>query len=105
MPRLRAVGWPRCNCLDAFLEDGLGKNGCGRGAVAGYVRGLGGNFTNQLSADILKRILEVDFLGYRDAVLGDGGGSKLLLDDDVAALGPSVALTASARMFTPRRIA
>ena len=40
-----------------------------------------------MRAHVLHRILEVDFLGYGHAVLGDGGRTKLLLNYDVAALG------------------
>ena len=76
-----------CNCLDAFLEDGLGQHGGGRGAVAGYVGGLGGDFANELRADVFDRVLEVDLFGHRHAVLGDGGRAKLLFNYDVAALG------------------
>ncbi len=73
--------------LDAFLVDGLGQDG-GRGrAVARHVGGLGSDFLDQLGAHVLPGILELDFLGHRDAVLGAGGGAELLVKDDVLAAG------------------
>src|SRR5476651_956915 len=36
---------------------------------------------------ILELVLKLDFLGDGDAVLGDAGRAKALLDDDIAALG------------------
>ena len=56
-------------------------------SVAGYVRGLGGDFANHLCAHVLERVAELNLLGDGDAVLGDGGGTELLLNNDVAALG------------------
>jgi len=75
------------NGLHAFTEDGLGQNGCCGGAVAGDIGSLGGDFFHELRANVLQRVLELDFLGYGHAVLGDGGRAKLLLDYDVASLG------------------
>ena len=74
--------------LHAFAEDGLRQHGCSRGPVPGNVRSLRGNFTHQLCAHILKRVLQVDFLGHRHAVLGDGGRAEFLLNYDVPALRP-----------------
>ena len=73
--------------LRAFAEDRLREHGCRRGAVAGDVGRLARHFTDHLGAHVLERILEVDFLRDGDAVLGDGGGAELLVEDDVAALG------------------
>ena len=73
--------------LDAFAEDSLGENGGRGGAVASYVGGLGGDFTDHLRAHVFERVLQLDFLGDGDAVLGDDGRAKLLLDHRVAALG------------------
>ena len=73
--------------LRAFAVDRLREHGRGGGAVARRVRGLAGDFAHHLRAHVLERILEVDFLGDRDAVLGDGRRSELLVEDDVAALG------------------
>ncbi len=75
------------NRLGAFLHDRLGENRGGRGAVAGEVVGLGGDLTDELGAEILELVLELDLLRHRHTVLGDAGGAERLLDDDVAALG------------------
>ena len=83
----RRVGAGR-HRLHAFAEDGLGQNRRRRGAVAGHVAGLGGDFLHQLRAHVLHRVLQLDFLGHRHAVLGDGGRTELLLDHNVPALGP-----------------
>ena len=64
------------------------EDGGGRRAVTGDVVGLLGDFLDQLGADPLVGILEVDLLGDRDAVVGDRGGAPLLLEHDVAALRP-----------------
>src|SRR5688500_15186207 len=61
--------------LEAFANDGLGENGGGGGAVAGFVRGGGSNFLHHLGAHVLELVLELDFLRNRHAVLGDGGGA------------------------------
>ena len=73
--------------LHAFAEDGLGQNGCGGGAVAGHVGGLGSHFAHHLRAHVFERILQLDFLCYGHAVLGDDRRAELLFDHRVAALG------------------
>ena len=50
-------------------------------------RRLGRDFLHHLGAHVLERIRELDLLGDGDAVLGDGRGAELLVDDDVPALG------------------
>ncbi len=57
------------------------------GAVTGDVVGLLGDFLDELGADLLVGVLELDLLGDRHAVVGDRGGAPLLLEHDVAALG------------------
>ena len=71
---------------EALVDHGPGEDGGGGGAVAGDVVGLLGDLLDQLGADLLVGVLELDLLGDGDAVLGDGGGAPLLLEDDVAAL-------------------
>jgi hypothetical protein len=51
------------------------------------VVGLLGDLLDQLGADLLVGVLQLDLLGDRDTVVGDRGGAPLLLQDDVAALG------------------
>ena len=72
--------------LGAFAHDRLRQHGRGGGAVAGGVVGLGGDFAQHLRAHVLELVLELDFLGDGDAVLGDARSAEALLDDDVAAL-------------------
>ncbi len=72
--------------LEAFLDERLGEDGRGRGAVTGHVGGLRGGFLDDLGADVLVLVGEFDFLRDRDAVLGDGRGAEALLEHDVAAL-------------------
>jgi hypothetical protein len=75
------------NELHAFADDGLRQHGGRGGAVTGGVAGLGSNFLDHLRAHVLELVLEFDFLGHRDTVLGDGGGAEAALQDHVAALG------------------
>ena len=73
--------------LEALVDDGLGKDGGGGGAVAGDVVGLRRGLLQELGAHVLHGVFEVDFLGDGDAVAADGGGAEFLIEDDVAALG------------------
>src|SRR5690606_882100 len=57
----------------AFLHQGLGEDGGGGGAVAGDVVGLLGDLLDQLGADLLVGVLQLDFLGDGDTVVGDRG--------------------------------
>ena len=70
----------------ALADERLGEHGGGGGAVAGDVVGLLGDLLDELGADLLVRVLELDLLGDGHAVVGDGGGAPLLVQDDVAAL-------------------
>jgi len=72
----------------ALVVDGLGEDGGGGGAVAGHVAGLRGDLLDHTGAHVLVVVGQVDFLGDRDAVLGDGRRTEALLEDDVAPLGP-----------------
>src|SRR5271165_2267472 len=73
--------------LEAFADDGLRQHGRGGGAVAGFVGGVGSDFLYHLRAHVLELVLEFDFLGDGDTVLGDGGGAEALVEHGVAALG------------------
>ncbi|EME62236.1 DNA polymerase II large subunit [Rhodococcus ruber BKS 20-38] len=66
----------------------LGEHGGGGGAVTRDVVRLLGNFLDQLGADLLVRVLELDLLGDGHTIVGDRGGAPLLLEHDVATLGP-----------------
>ena len=74
------------NRLGALLDDRLGENGGGGGAVTGEVRGLRGDFAHHLGAHVLELVFELDLLGDGDAVLGDARRAERLVEDDVAAL-------------------
>ena len=76
-----------CNRLHAFGHDRLGKHGGSGGAVTGGVVRLRSDFLEHLRAHVLELVLEFDFLGDGDAVLGDARSAEALVDDDVAALG------------------
>src|SRR5262249_60591039 len=58
------------NRLGAFTDDGRGEHRRGGGAVAGRVRGLGGDFAHHLRAHVLEVDVELDLLGEGDTVLG-----------------------------------
>ncbi len=73
--------------LHAFADDRLGQHGGGGGAVTGDVGGLGSDFLDHLRAHVLELVLQFDFLGDRNAVLGDGRGAEGALQNHVAALG------------------
>ena len=73
--------------LEPFLEDGSRQHGSGGGAVACLIGGLTGHLAHHFGAHVLEFIGELDLLGDRHSILGDGGGAEGLLDDDVAPLG------------------
>ena len=73
--------------LHAFLDDRLGEDRGGGGAVAGLVAGAAGHFADHLRAHVLELVLELDLLGDGDAVLGDARRAPGLGEDHVAALG------------------
>jgi hypothetical protein len=82
--------------LETLVEDRLGVDGGGGGAVAGDVRGLAGDLLDHLGAHVLVGVLELDFLGDGDAVLGDGRAPKDFSRTTLRPRGPRVTLTALA---------
>jgi hypothetical protein len=87
MPRFSAIGFaPAATLRRPSRTERLGQDGGGGGAVTGDVVGLLGNFLDELGPDLLPRVLELDLLGDRHTIVGDGGRAPLLLQDDVAAL-------------------
>ena len=60
------------------LDHGLREHGRGGGAVTGNVVGLGGDRLDQLRAEILERILEIDVAGDGHPVVGDGRSTESL---------------------------
>ncbi len=73
--------------LQTLVNQRLGQHGGGGGAVAGDVVGLLGDFLDQLGADALVRILEIDLLGDGNTIIGDGGSAIGLVQHHVATLG------------------
>ena len=74
--------------LHAFMHNGLGQHRSGGGTIAGDVIGLGGNFTDQGSAHVFKWIFQFNVLGNGHAIIGDGGRTEFLFQDNVTAFGP-----------------
>jgi hypothetical protein len=70
-----------------LVDHRLGQHGRGRGAVTGDVVGLGGDLLGELGTEVLERVVQLDLTSDGHAVVGDGGRSPLLVEDDVAALG------------------
>src|SRR3954470_11466925 len=77
----------RGHVAQALADQCLGEDGGRRRAVTGDVVGLLRDLLDQLSADLLVGVFELDLFGDRDTVVGDSGGAPLLVQDDVAALG------------------
>ncbi|GIX65650.1 uncharacterized protein BcabD6B2_50850 [Babesia caballi] len=75
------------NGAAAALEDRAGQNRGRGGPIAGLVVGVRRHLANELRAQVLEFVRQLDSFGHGDAVLGDLGCSVRLRDDDVAALG------------------
>ena len=57
------------------MDECLGEDGSGGGAVASDIVSLLGNFLDQLGADLLVSILELDFASDGNTVIGNGRGA------------------------------
>ena len=79
---------PGADVLEALGHDGLTQDDGSRGAITGDLVGLGRDFLQKLGAHVLEGVLQFDLLGDRHPVVGDRGSAVLLVEDDVAALGP-----------------
>src|SRR6202008_4502474 len=77
---------PGRHVAQALAHQRLSQHGRRRRAVAGNVVGLLRYFLNELRADLLPRVLELDLLGDGHTIVGDRGGSPLLLENHVPAL-------------------
>src|SRR6516225_6869653 len=73
--------------MEALADQRLREHGRRRRAVAGHVVGLLRYFLDELGADLLPRVLELDLLGDGHAIVGDRGCAPLLLEYHVTALG------------------
>ena len=69
----------------ALLHHRLGEDRGRSGAISCDVVGLGGDLLDELGAEVLVGILQLDLPSNRDAVVGDRGRAPLLVDDHVAA--------------------
>ena len=78
---------PGGHVAQALVDHGPGEDGGRGGAVTGDVVGLLGHLLDQLGADLLEGVLEVDLLGDGDAVVRDRRRAPLLVEHHVAALG------------------
>src|SRR3954468_19523209 len=78
---------PRGDVLQAVADDGLRQDGRGGGAVTGHVVGGGGHLAHQLGALVLEDVLDLDLARDGHAVVRNGRGAELLVEDYVAALG------------------
>ena len=67
----------RGDVAQALGVDGVGEHRRGAGAVADGVAGLLGRLAEHLRAEVLLRILEIDLLGDRDAVVADERNAPL----------------------------
>src|SRR4029079_7015614 len=85
-PEVHRVG-AGSNRLGAFSDNSLGENRGGGGAVGSNVGGFGSDLAHALGGHALELVLELDFLGDGDAVLGDTGSAERLVEHHIAALG------------------
>src|SRR6266702_2045539 len=72
---------------EPLVHQRLRQHGRGGGAVTGDVVGLGRDFLGELGPEVLVVVLELDLLGDRHTIVGDGGRAPLLVEHDVATLG------------------
>ena len=73
--------------LEALANDRLGEHGRRGGAVARDVVGRRGDLAHELGALVLEDVLDLDLTSDGHAVVRDGRGAELLVEDDVAAPG------------------
>ena len=88
MPRFRRerVG-AGGDVLEALANDRLGEHGRRGGAVARDVVGRRGDLAHELGALVLEDVLDLDLTSDGHAVVRDGRGAELLVEDDVASPG------------------
>ncbi len=70
--------------LVRLAEHRLGEHGGGSGSVAGDFGGLAGGLLDELGAEVLALVAQLDLLGDGDAVLGHVGAPPALVDHGVA---------------------
>src|SRR6266536_147938 len=74
------------NRLGAFLDDGVGEDRRGRGAVPGLFGSLRGDLPHHLCAHVLELVFKLDFFCNGHAVLADTRGAEGFIQHDVATL-------------------
>ena len=87
MPRLSDIGLAPAATFFAGVHHRLGEHGRGGRAVTGDVVGLGGDRLDQLRADILVGVGQLDLAGDRHAVGGDDRRTEGLVEHHVPAAG------------------
>src|ERR1700744_4515743 len=75
------------NVAQALFDQRLCQHGGRGGAVTGNVVWLFGDFLDQLCADLLVGVLQLDLLGDGHTIVGDRGSAPRLRQVNVAALG------------------
>src|SRR5581483_11807768 len=73
--------------LQTLPDDRLRQHGRGRRTVAGHIVGGSRHLAHELGALVLEDILDLDLTRDRHTVIGDRRRAKLLIEDDIAALG------------------
>ena len=76
---------PAATAFQAFVDDRLSQNGSGGSTVTSVIVGTGGNVFDQLRAHVFEAVIQFDFFGNGNAVLGDGRSAEALLDNHVTA--------------------
>ena len=70
-----------------FTDESLRQDGCGGRAVTSDIVGLGGDFLDQLRTHVFHGVFQLDLFGDRDTIVGDGGRTVGLVENDVASTG------------------
>ena len=73
--------------LAALLEDGTGKDGGGGGAITSFVVSLGGDLLDEVSANVVVAVAELNVFSDSDTVLGNLRHAKSPVEDDIASTG------------------
>ncbi len=71
---------------EALVDHLLREHGRGRRAVAGDVVGLGRHLAQELRADVLQGVFELDLFGDRDAIVDHERQPEFALEDHVPSL-------------------
>jgi hypothetical protein len=81
MPRFRVHRVHACGQVAlALLDHRVRQNGRGGRAVARHLAGARGNLAQQLRADVLEAVLELDRLGHQDARIDDLRRAEVALE-------------------------